>query len=119
MDQVFGGGPMHEISGKKVEVKPATPRGSGPQGRGPQPPGPFLRPMPPTGLPSRFPGLQGQLGQQVGPACCGSLFVCMCTGPCCTGQSMSCCWSAALASVPGNDDDEGCMKHVLTLLLSI
>ena len=66
VDQVFGGGPMHEISGKKVEVKAATPRGSGPQGRGPQPPGPFLRPMPATGLPSRFPGLQGQLGQQVG-----------------------------------------------------
>ena len=66
VDQVFGGGPMHEISGKKVEVKAATPRGSGPQGMGPQPPGPFLRPMPAAGLPSRFSGLQGQLGQQVG-----------------------------------------------------
>lgn len=32
--KVFQAGPMHEISGKKVEVKNATPKGSGPQGRG-------------------------------------------------------------------------------------
>lgn len=34
VDRVFGAGPMHDLVGKKVEVKPATPRGSGPQGRG-------------------------------------------------------------------------------------
>ncbi|KAK9811511.1 hypothetical protein WJX72_005089 [[Myrmecia] bisecta] len=33
-DKVFAAGSMHEVSGKMVEVKPATPRGSGPVGHG-------------------------------------------------------------------------------------
>ena len=33
VEKVFSSGTMHEISGKKVEVKTATPRGSGPVGR--------------------------------------------------------------------------------------
>lgn len=33
VEKVFSSGTMHEISGKKVEVKNATPRGSGPVGR--------------------------------------------------------------------------------------
>jgi heterogeneous nuclear ribonucleoprotein A1/A3 len=33
--KVFNAGPMHEVAGKRVEVKSATPKGSGPQGRGP------------------------------------------------------------------------------------
>lgn len=37
VDAVFEAGSMHEISGKRVEVKSATPKGSGPQGRGPGP----------------------------------------------------------------------------------
>jgi hypothetical protein len=32
---VFGAGSMQEIAGKRVEVKAATPKGSGPVGRGP------------------------------------------------------------------------------------
>ncbi|KIY99006.1 putative RNA-binding protein [Monoraphidium neglectum] len=32
--RVFNAGPMHELAGKRVEVKSATPKGSGPQGRG-------------------------------------------------------------------------------------
>jgi hypothetical protein len=32
---VFSAGSMQEINGKKVEVKAATPKGSGPIGRGP------------------------------------------------------------------------------------
>ncbi|GBF90957.1 heterogeneous nuclear ribonucleoprotein-like [Raphidocelis subcapitata] len=46
--RVFGAGPMHELAGKRVEVKSATPKGSGPQGRGagPAPPG---GPAPPFG----------------------------------------------------------------------
>ena len=34
VDRAFSAGPMHDLAGKKVEVKPATPRGSGPVGRG-------------------------------------------------------------------------------------
>ncbi len=33
MEKVFAAGSMHELSGKKVEVKNATPKGSGPMGR--------------------------------------------------------------------------------------
>ncbi len=32
VERVFGAGRMHTIGGKSVEVKPATPRGSGPTG---------------------------------------------------------------------------------------
>ena len=32
VEAVFGAGRMHTIGGKQVEVKPATPRGSGPAG---------------------------------------------------------------------------------------
>lgn len=41
---------MHDLAGKKVEVKPATPRGSGPQGRGggPPPDRPAFRGPPPS-----------------------------------------------------------------------
>lgn len=35
MAAVFSEGSMQEISGKKVEVKTSTPKGSGPVGRGP------------------------------------------------------------------------------------
>ena len=34
MDKVFSAGSMHELNGKQVEVKNATPKGSGPQGAG-------------------------------------------------------------------------------------
>ncbi|KAI8474754.1 MAG: hypothetical protein J3K34DRAFT_382980 [Monoraphidium minutum] len=34
VQHVFNAGPMHELAGKRVEVKSATPKGSGPQGRG-------------------------------------------------------------------------------------
>ena len=46
MEKVFAAGTMHDLAGKRVEVKTATPRGSGPMGgRGPGPPGerPFKR----------------------------------------------------------------------------
>lgn len=33
VEKVFSAGSMHELAGKKVEVKNATPKGSGPQGR--------------------------------------------------------------------------------------
>lgn len=39
MEKVFITGTMHDISGKRVEVKTATPRGSGPIGRGGGPAG--------------------------------------------------------------------------------
>lgn len=32
VERVFGAGRMHTIGGKQVEIKPATPRGSGPAG---------------------------------------------------------------------------------------
>lgn len=31
MQRVFAAGPLHELAGKVVEVKAATPKGSGPQ----------------------------------------------------------------------------------------
>lgn len=34
MQKVFAAGSMHDLAGKRVEVKSATPKGSGPQGRG-------------------------------------------------------------------------------------
>lgn len=40
VEKVFTAGTMHELAGKRVEVKTATPRGSGPLGgRGPGPSG--------------------------------------------------------------------------------
>ena len=40
MEKVFAAGTMHDLAGKRVEVKTATPRGSGPMGgRGPGPTG--------------------------------------------------------------------------------
>lgn len=39
VEKVFTTGTMHDISGKRVEVKTATPRGSGPVGRGAGPAG--------------------------------------------------------------------------------
>lgn len=66
-ESVFSAGTMHEIGGKRVEVKPATPKGSGPQappraaaprGRPPstgyEPSGmvPFGGPMAPPGAPA-------------------------------------------------------------------
>ncbi len=31
VEKVFAAGPLQEVAGKTVEVKPATPKGSGPQ----------------------------------------------------------------------------------------
>lgn len=42
VEKVFTAGTMHDISGKRVEVKTATPRGSGPIGRGAAPGGTAL-----------------------------------------------------------------------------
>ena len=74
MDRVFGAGPMHDLAGKKVEVKPATPRGSGPQGRGillERPPGGAFRGFPPgTSGRGAFPPAYGGTvphGQPGGP----------------------------------------------------
>lgn len=39
VEKVFTTGTMHDISGKRVEVKTATPRGSGPIGRAQGPAG--------------------------------------------------------------------------------
>lgn len=69
VDSVFAAGSMHELNGKKVEVKNATPKGSGPQGsraggRGVYPSRGFLggrgygelSPLhPPYGMPPTYP----------------------------------------------------------------
>jgi len=80
-ERAFAAGPMHEISGKQVEVKPATPKGTGPQpstriaaGRGrpsgeyePTPMMPFPGALPttppfsPYGMYAGYPGRPGMV----------------------------------------------------------
>jgi len=54
---VFSAGSMQEINGKRVEVKAATPKGSGPVGRGPVMPG---------AMPGRGMGFDYQRGMMAG-----------------------------------------------------
>ncbi|KAK9838604.1 hypothetical protein WJX84_007643 [Apatococcus fuscideae] len=70
VEQCFSAGSMHELGGKRVEVKTATPRGSGPMPRTGTPGmpaglsqlrAPGARPVFPGGRPT-FPGFSGQLG---------------------------------------------------------
>lgn len=57
MGAVFSAGSMQEINGKRVEVKAATPKGSGPVGRGPVMPG---------AMPGRGMGFDYQRGMMAG-----------------------------------------------------
>ncbi|KAK9862706.1 hypothetical protein WJX84_008352 [Apatococcus fuscideae] len=65
VEQCFAAGSMHQLGNKRVEVKTATPRGSGPMPRPTIPGFPTgARPLFPGGRPA-FPGFPGQLAPGV------------------------------------------------------